>query len=268
MNNAIPSSCPATSGTELPSHLDAKPPSSVIRALALLLACAAAGAAWVVGFVSFPETISAPFSLVSTGHSTLVTASRAGMIERIDRATGPALEGQPLLVIRAKGACNKAEPRTAASGENTGEAWCPVPILAPHDGEFVLASRWKVGDHVDSGQPLGRLDGKNSGLDAEIRLDEDRLAEVAPGDRVRFLFRALPFGRYGTWSGKLTSVESGITDGKFRARASLEGTTTTVEGKRFELRPGMTGEARIQMGSRTLLESLFEPLRELRQNSR
>ena len=52
------------------------------------------------------------------------------------------------------------------------------------------------------------------------------------------------------------------------AVASLDETTVHGAGGLLPLRVGMKGEARILVGSRTLVELIFEPIRQLRENLR
>jgi hypothetical protein len=52
------------------------------------------------------------------------------------------------------------------------------------------------------------------------------------------------------------------------AAASLDTTMLPGAGTPLPLRVGMKGEARIVVGSRTLAEHIFEPIRQLRENMR
>lgn len=53
---------------------------------------------------------------------------------------------------------------------------------------------------------------------------------------------------------------------QFTAAASLDRKFIRVKNEERPLRVGMQGEARIAVGSRTLIEHAFEPIRQLREN--
>jgi hemolysin D len=86
---------------------------------------------------------------------------------------------------------------------------------------------------------------------------------------VRFFFEAFPYQRYGAISGTLDWISPSavtVTGGQhFVAIASID-----LNGNRrhLALKPGMKGDARIRVGSRTLIEYAFEPLRQLREGVR
>ena len=53
---------------------------------------------------------------------------------------------------------------------------------------------------------------------------------------------------------------------QFTAAASLDRPFIRVKSEERPLRVGMQGEARVTVGSRTLIEHAFEPIRQLREN--
>jgi len=86
---------------------------------------------------------------------------------------------------------------------------------------------------------------------------------------VRFFFEAYPYQRYGALSGKLNWVSpspvAGASGQYFVGLASLD---EAANRHHLSLRPGMKGEARIRVGTRTLIEYAFEPIRQLREGVR
>jgi HlyD family secretion protein len=87
---------------------------------------------------------------------------------------------------------------------------------------------------------------------------------------VRFFVNAFPYQRYGTVTGTLSWISPSAVSSRdrqlFVALATLDRETILVGGKPLPLRVGMQGEARIVVGSRTLIEYALEPLRQLREN--
>jgi multidrug efflux pump subunit AcrA (membrane-fusion protein) len=107
---------------------------------------------------------------------------------------------------------------------------------------------------------------------ARLLLNEKGMPSLTIGDKVRFFAEAFPYQRYGTVTGRLewlspSAVESAQGD-QFVAFASLDRDSYTFNGVSRPVQPGMKGEAHIIIGTRTLLEYAFEPLRQLREDTR
>jgi hypothetical protein len=121
----------------------------------------------------------------------------------------------------------------------------------------------------DGADQLARLDATPR---ARLLLKERDLSKLAVGQRVRLCFDAFPYQRYGTITAKLDSISSAAVAPSeaqsFVALTSLDQTSMRVGGEARPLRVGMRGEARIGVGSRTLIEYAFEPIRQLRENIR
>jgi membrane fusion protein len=87
---------------------------------------------------------------------------------------------------------------------------------------------------------------------------------------VKLHFEAFPYQRYGTCGGTLQWVSPAAVTGAdrqaFVAIVALDTLTMNVAGEARPLRVGMRGEARIIVGRRALIEHVFEPLRQLREN--
>ncbi len=101
-------------------------------------------------------------------------------------------------------------------------------------------------------------------------MKEAALPRLKEGQRVRFFLDAYPYQRYGTVDAKLDWISpSAVTsvDGqRFVALASPDDKTISTRKNPLVLRVGMRGEAKIVVGKRTLIESVFEPLRHLRES--
>ena len=96
------------------------------------------------------------------------------------------------------------------------------------------------------------------------------MARIAVGQRVRFFADAFPYQRYGTLTGTLSwmspSAVSSREGQQFVALATLDRESFIYRGHEAILRAGMRGEARVIVGSRTLIEYALEPVRQLREN--
>lgn len=145
-------------------------------------------------------------------------------------------------------------------------------IRAPYAGTVVALDRRSGGNLVQAGEPLGQVARRDEQPSARLRPAESSLARIRAGQRVRFFFDAFPYQRHGSVTGRLDWITPAAVSSKdsshFLAVASLDSATLRGAGKTLPLRVGMKGEARIIVGSRTMAEHIFEPIRQLRENMR
>jgi hypothetical protein len=66
--------------------------------------------------------------------------------------------------------------------------------------------------------------------------------------------------------GVLTWVSPTAAAGELIAIADLADAMVRVDGREVPLRAGLEGEARVRTGSRSLLEYVLEPLKQVREN--
>jgi len=144
-----------------------------------------------------------------------------------------------------------------------------LTIRAPYHAVIISLAQRNVGSVVQSGQELCQLGRTDAKPLARLMLNESGLAKLKSDQLVRFFFEAYPYQRYGTLSGKLNwvspSAVAGASGQYFVGLASLD---EAANRHHLSLRPGMKGEARIRVGSRTLIEYAFEPIRQLREGIR
>jgi len=104
-----------------------------------------------------------------------------------------------------------------------------------------------------------------------MMVNEAGLPRLAVAQRVRYFFEAFPYQRYGTVTGKIDwispSAVTTVEGSRFVALGSLDRHEMSSEvGHALPLRIGMKGDAHIIVGSRTLIEYAFEPIRQLRES--
>lgn len=145
-------------------------------------------------------------------------------------------------------------------------------VEAPYDGTIVSVSRKRGGDVIGVGQELCQIAPGGAPPRAHLFLEERGMARLREGQPVKLLFEAFPYQRYGVVDGSLAwlSPAAITTDGKdsFIAHVAPESMEIGAGDQARPLRTGMRGQARIQVGRRTLIEYAFEPLRQLRENMR
>ena len=147
-----------------------------------------------------------------------------------------------------------------------------VYLAAPYDGTLVSVARQRAGDVVSVGQELCQLAPAGAPPMAHLQLEERGMAKLREGQPVKLLFEAFPYQRYGVIDGSLTWLSPAAITAGGEAHFIAHVKPSSMEiGAGEEVRPlkaGMRGEARVQVGRRTLIEFAFEPIRQLRENMR
>ena len=145
-------------------------------------------------------------------------------------------------------------------------------LAAPYDGTIVSVDRKRVGDVVGVGQELCQIAPGGAPPRAHLQLEERGMARLREGQPVKLLFEAFPYQRYGVVDASLVwlSPAAILSDGeeRFIAHVVPEALEIGAGENAQPLRAGMRGEARIQVGRRTLIEFAFQPIRQLRENMR
>ena len=146
-----------------------------------------------------------------------------------------------------------------------------MSIRAPYHGMVISLTHRNQGGVVHNGDELCQVAALEANPRARLLVREQGLPRLAPGQTVRLFFEAFPYQRYGTATGKLEWISSAAvnsTEGSgFIARAGLDQTSFGSPGHSHPFRVGMKGEARVMVGSRTLIEYAFEPIRQLREQT-
>jgi multidrug efflux pump subunit AcrA (membrane-fusion protein) len=111
--------------------------------------------------------------------------------------------------------------------------------------------REKVGQYVREGELIGVVEDPG-GLEAEIALAEQEVARVRPGQAVELKARALPFE---TFRASVDRVAPAAGHGEVQSTVTV---ACRLGDHPADLRPGMTGYARIYTGRRSLGEVLVD----------
>ena len=227
------------------------------RALGLFLIALGAGAVLIAIFVPFPEVVEASFVLVPIRGADPIRSPIRGIVERVVATEGAEVRaGDSLFVIRHdEGATESFEIPSIKQ-----------IVTAPFDGVIVDLSVRRGDTLVERGEALCRMSPVDTPLRAEVKVPTGGVGLVAPGQSVRLLLDSYPYTRFGTQKGTLAWVAPVGAEGGFLAMCALHDTTVNVRGRAQPLRPGMTGQARIDVGRRTLLDYAMEPLRQLQEN--
>jgi len=141
-----------------------------------------------------------------------------------------------------------------------------LEVRAPWAGSVVALGVERSGSVVARGALLCELTRSGAPLVARATLPETAAARVSEGQAVRLLLDGYPHARHGVKKGRLSWVSPMAQAGELTAIAELEDNFVRVEGADVPLRAGLEGEIRVRTGSRSLLEYVLEPLRQVREN--
>jgi len=155
--------------------------------------------------------------------------------------------------------------RQRLSGSDSGL----LAVRAPYPAVVTSIGQKNTGGVVTPGLELCQLARIEGHPVADLDLPQGGLDRVASGQPARLFFDAFPYQRYGTLPARVEWVSpSAVLSSnrlQFRARAILDRDAFTTPAGPVPVRPGMVGDARIRVGSRTLIEFAFEPLKALRE---
>jgi HlyD family secretion protein len=163
-----------------------------------------------------------------------------------------------------------------------------VVLAAPEDGVVLEVAKRAVGSVINAAEPLITIIKSNSDMIAEVMIASGDIGYAKPGDEVVLKIDAFPWQRHGLMSGKLLTVSeesfptggpgaAGAMGGPSRGgpaavhRALVKITDARLanlpDGAR--LIPGMTLQAEIKVGERSVLSYFLNPLtRGLRESIR
>jgi membrane fusion protein len=147
-----------------------------------------------------------------------------------------------------------------------------VAVLAPRSGTILSLGVKGPGAIVNEGDPLCEMVSSEDIVEAELLVPEWGMGRIKNGQKVRLLYNAFPYQRYGIRYGMVRWISPATIAAKdvqsFRALTDLQDKAIQVDGQSRQLLPGMNGRAEIVVGRRSLISYAFEPIRQLRENLR
>ena len=147
-----------------------------------------------------------------------------------------------------------------------------VSILAPHSGTILSLGVKSPGAIVSEGDPLCEMVSSSDIVEAELSIPEWGMGRIKNGQKVRLLYDAFPYQRYGIQYGMVRWISPATISTKekqsFRALTEIKDAVIQVDGQSRPLLPGMNGKAEIVVGRRSLISYAFEPIRQLREKLR
>jgi HlyD family secretion protein len=129
-----------------------------------------------------------------------------------------------------------------------------------------------IGSVVQAAEPLFTLVPLDVALEAEVAVAARDIGHLAVNDPARVKFDAFPFQKYGTLEGKVLSISQdsfapqSATNGAaaagafYKVRLALGPMQLLGLSKDFRLLPGLTVEAEINAGQRSVISYFLYPL--------
>ena len=166
----------------------------------------------------------------------------------------------------ATGGIRIAALQTGLAGADGNE----VRLTAPCAGTILRMHIKDTGAVLHEGEVVAEFTCAGETLLAELKVPETGLGKLDIGQGVKLKYDAFPYQRYGVRYGRvawLSPASSDTRDGSFfRARVEISDREMVVQGQSRPLIAGMSGTAEIVVGNRSLIEYVFEPLRQLKEN--
>jgi len=164
----------------------------------------------------------------------------------------------------------RARARKGMLDRETGGDSNEMAVDAPCTGTILALHVQTAGAVVLESDVLAEVACAGARLQAELRVPQQGLARVGPGQAVKLMYDAFPYQRYGVRYGTVRWVSpasAGVEDAaSFRVFAELDESAVRVQGESRPLAPGMGGRAAVIVGRRSLVSYAFEPIRQLREN--
>lgn len=166
----------------------------------------------------------------------------------------------------ATGGIRVAALRSALVGTDGNE----IRLTAPCAGTILRMHVKAVGAVLHEGEEVADLVCAGETLQAELKVPETGLGKLVLGQGVKLKYDAFPYQRYGVRYGQvawLSPAASETNNGStFKAHVQISDRDVIVQGQSRQLIAGMSGTAEIVVGNRSLIEFVFEPLRQLKEN--
>lgn len=166
-------------------------------------------------------------------------------------------------------AANIAAARAQVAQQAAGNAGARSYALTAPVAGTVTALTMRSGQRVGLQSQIMAVIPQNARLRAELLVPSQAIGFVKRGQEVRLAIDAFPYQRFGTVTGKVTTVASsavsqtlpnGAVVSAYPVVVDISNPAVVAFGRREQLVPGMSLTARIITEKQSLIEWLFEPL--------
>jgi len=148
-----------------------------------------------------------------------------------------------------------------------------VEVRAPHAGE-VQGLAVKFGDFVRTGDKLFTIKAEKASLRADLFVPSSSLPFIRKGRPVDLSVEAFPVEKYGTFKGKIKSIDAkplsqeemaalGISEISYRVTVEIDKPGYRSSKENYDFREGMIVSSNLQLSSRTIFDWLTEVLQRI-----
>ena len=148
-----------------------------------------------------------------------------------------------------------------------------VSLTAPSDAIVLEVAQRSAGSVMRQAEPLIILVPANVALEAEVSVSPRDIGHISQGQSAKIKFDAFPFQKHGTATGTVRTIshdafpadsKNSETVGEgalfYKARLSLDDTNLRSVPGDFRLLPGLSLQAEIQVGRRSVISYFLYPL--------
>jgi adhesin transport system membrane fusion protein len=137
-------------------------------------------------------------------------------------------------------------------------------VRAPIHGRVQQLLQRSPGEVVRAGETIARIVPLDDELVAEVRVRPEDIGSVRPGDRAQIKVTAYDFNQYGKIAGEVAEISPTTFEDEQKRlyyRALVRYNQSQVPSHRsWRLQPGMTVDAEVISGEKTLLRYLMKPV--------
>jgi adhesin transport system membrane fusion protein len=140
-----------------------------------------------------------------------------------------------------------------------------LTVRAPAKGRVQHVLQRSAGEVVRAGETVARIVPLDDALVAEVRVKPEDIAAVKLDDEAEIKVTAYDFSRYGKIKGKVSEISPTTFEDEnrqhyYKVLIRCDLTRPGKPGVDWQLQPGMTVDAEIVSGSKTLLQYLVKPI--------
>lgn len=137
-------------------------------------------------------------------------------------------------------------------------------VISPSDG-IIKGLKVAPGNVIQPGAELLEVIPYDQEYVAETRINPRDIGHIKAGDDAKVKVLTYDFARFGGIKGKIAKISASTfftDDGKpyYKATITLDNQYVTRGGKKYHLKTGMTAQADIMTGEKTLLQYILKPI--------
>lgn len=145
-------------------------------------------------------------------------------------------------------------------------------VLVAAKAGRVVALQARVGTPVQPGHALAIILPPGTALQAELWVPSRAAGFLRAGERVRLMYDAFPYQKFGIGQGVVSSIAGAPTEpgdltvpietnqALYRVLVAIDDDAIEAYGRRWDLTPGMRLSADLVLDNRTLWEWMFDPI--------